>query len=54
MGPDPIELGQGRRPVAGHVGLWLRRRAKLERGIRVGTASMLALLGVQLMLPERR
>jgi threonine/homoserine/homoserine lactone efflux protein len=39
---------------AGHVGLWLRRRAKLERGIRVGTASMLALLGVQLMLPERR
>jgi threonine/homoserine/homoserine lactone efflux protein len=39
---------------AGHIGQWLRRRAKLERGIRIGTASMLALLGVQLMLPERR
>jgi hypothetical protein len=32
----------------------LHRRRKLERGIRVGTASMFALLGVQLMLPEKR
>jgi len=39
---------------AGQVGGWLGRRARLERGIRVGTASVLALLGIQLMLPERR
>lgn len=39
---------------AGEVGGWLRRRARLERGIRLGSASVLMLLGIQLMLPEKK
>jgi len=39
---------------AGEVGVWLNRRAKLEKGIRIGSASVLMLLGIQLMLPEKK